>query len=140
MTRTTKSRKPAGEGNPTAGQQTNNTNTAIVPGSIAHGKADAPALGRARFTPRQTRALEMLKPGHWITREQLDREAGASNSPDLIQQLRGKLGRDGIEMELFEATDRDGKPTRPGRYRLTQQGRERLAQISATTDQGSAAA
>jgi hypothetical protein len=48
-----------------------------------------------RFTPRQTRALEMLKPGHWITREHLDREAGASNSPDLIQQLRGKLGRDG---------------------------------------------
>ena len=93
-----------------------------------------------RLTPRQTRALEMLKPGHWITREQLDRGAGASNSPDLIQQLRGKLGRDGIEMELFDATDRDGKPTRPGRYRLTQQGRERLAQISATTDQGRAAA
>ena len=93
-----------------------------------------------RFTPRQTRALEMLKPGHWITREHLDREAGASNSPDLIQQLRGKLGRDGIEMELYDATDRDGKPTRPGRYRLTQQGRERLAQINATTDQGSAAA
>lgn len=87
-----------------------------------------------RFTPRQTRALEMLKPGHWITREQIGREVGVSNSPDLIQQLRGKLGRDGIEMELYDATDRDGKPTRPGRYRLTQQGRERLAQISANAN------
>ncbi|PRD69252.1 hypothetical protein C6P61_06305 [Malikia spinosa] len=140
MERATQKRKPAGDGNPTAGQQTNNTQAAIVPGCIAQGKADALALGRTRFTPRQTRALEMLMPGHWITRETLDRGAGASNSPDLIQQLRGKLGRDGIEMELFDATDRDGKPTRPGRYRLTQQGRERLAQINVTTDQGSAAA
>jgi hypothetical protein len=82
-----------------------------------------------RFTPRQTRALKMLKPGHWITREQLDREAGASNGPDLIQQLRRKLGRDAIDMEHFDATDRDGNPTRPDRYRLTEQGRERLRQI-----------
>lgn len=93
-----------------------------------------------RFTPRQARALEMLKPGHWITREQLDRGAGASNSPDLIQQLRRKLGYDGIEMEHFEATDRDGRPCRPGRYRLTEQGGARLAQINVTTDQGRAAA
>ena len=93
-----------------------------------------------RFTPRQTRALAMLKPGHWITREQLDRGAGASNSPDLIQQLRRKLGQDGIEMEHFDATDRDGRPCRPGRYRLTEQGGARLAQINVTTDQGSAAA
>lgn len=44
MTRTTKSRKPAGDGNPTAGQQTNNTQVAIVPGCIAQGKADVLAL------------------------------------------------------------------------------------------------
>lgn len=44
MTRTTKSRKPAGDGNPTAGQQPNNTQAAIVPGCIAQGKADALAL------------------------------------------------------------------------------------------------
>ena len=93
-----------------------------------------------RFTPRQSRALEMLKPGHWITREHLDRGAGASNSPDLIKQLRHKLGPSGIEMEHFDALDRDGKPCRPGRYRMTDQGRERLAQITATTDQGRAAA
>ena len=44
MTRTTKSRKPAGDGNPTAGQQANNTQAAIVPGCMAQGKADVLAL------------------------------------------------------------------------------------------------
>lgn len=91
-----------------------------------------------KFTPRQSRALALLMPGQWITREHLDRGAGASNSPDLIQQLRRKLGHDGIEMEHFDATDRDGKPTRPGRYRLTQQGRERLAQITEHNQPGAA--
>lgn len=78
------------------------------------------------FTIRQHRALALLKPGHWVTREQLDRGAGASNSPDLIQQLRRKLGYDAIETGHFDALDRDGKPCRPGRYRLTEKGRERL--------------
>lgn len=78
------------------------------------------------FTPRQTRALALLAPGHWVTREQLDRGAGASNSPDLIQQLRRKLGDDAIETQHFDALDRDGKPCRPGQYRLTHKGRERL--------------
>jgi hypothetical protein len=41
-------------------------------------------------------------------------------------------------MELYDATDRDGKPTRPGRYRLTQQGRERLAHITTSNQQGAA--
>lgn len=81
----------------------------------------------AAFTPRQERALDLLKPGQWVTREQLDRGAGASNSPDLIQQLRRKLGYDAIETQHFDAVDRDGKPCRPGRYRLTEKGRERLA-------------
>ena len=79
------------------------------------------------FTSRQARALHLLKPGHWVTREQLDQGAGASNSPDLIQQLRRKLGYDAIETGHFDALDQDGKPCRPGRYRLTEKGRERLA-------------
>lgn len=79
------------------------------------------------FTPRKLRALALLTPGHWVTRETFDREVGASNGPDLIQQIRRKLGYDAIEMQHFDATDRDGKPCRPGRYRLTEQGRERLA-------------
>ena len=44
MERATQNRKPAGDGNPTAGQQTNNTQAAIVPGCIAQGKADVLAL------------------------------------------------------------------------------------------------
>lgn len=96
--------------------------------------------GKQTFTPRQSRALAVLLPGQWITREQLDRAAGASNSPDLIQQLRRKLGHDAIETQHFDALDRDGKPCRPGRYRLTEQGGARLAQINATTYQGRASA
>lgn len=96
--------------------------------------------GNPTFTPRQARALAVLLPGQWIARETMDRATGASNAPDVIHQLRRKLGYDAIEMERLDATDRDGKPCRPGRYRLTQQGRERLAQINATTDQWSAAA
>ena len=84
--------------------------------------------------------LDALRPGHWVDREPLDRIAGSSNSPDVISKLRRKFGQDFIDMKLIDGTDRDGKPCRTGRYRLTQQGRERLAQINATTDQGSAAA
>ena len=93
-----------------------------------------------RFTPRQVRVLEALLPGRWVDREPLDRIAGSSNSPDVIWKLRHKIGQDSIDMELIDGTDRDGRPCRTGRYRLTQQGLERLAQINVTTDQGSAAA
>lgn len=84
--------------------------------------------------------LDALRPGHWVDREPLDRIAGSSNSPDVISKLRHKFGQDSIDMKLIDGTDCDGKPCRTGRYRLTQQGRERLAQINVTTDQGSAAA
>lgn len=134
----TQNRKPAGDGNLTAGQQDNNTQAAIGPLGIASGKADELVLQSTRFILRQSRALALLMPGQWITCEHLDLGAGASNSPDLIQQLRRKLGQDGIEMEYFDATDRDGKPTRPGRYRLTQHGRERLAQITEHNQRGAA--
>lgn len=93
-----------------------------------------------RFTPRQVRVLEALLPGRWVDREPLDRIAGSSNSPDVISKLRRKFGQDSIDMELIDGTDRDGKPCRTGRYRLTPAGRERLEQITANTDQGRAAA
>ena len=44
MEQATQNRKPAGDGNPTAGQQTNITQAAIVPGRIAQGKTVALAL------------------------------------------------------------------------------------------------
>lgn len=109
-------------------------------GASTGSKAGQQAHTDLTFTTRQARALALLRPGHWVTRETFDREAGASNGPDLVQQLRRKLGQDAIETQHFDALDRDGKPCRPGRYRLTDKGRERLAQISATTNQGRAAA
>ena len=82
-----------------------------------------------RLSPRQARVIAALLPGHWVDREPLDRIAGSSNSPDVIWKLRRKIGQDAIDMELIDGTDRDGHPCRTGRYRLTDQGRERLRQI-----------
>lgn len=81
----------------------------------------------AAFTPRQTRLLEaLLQASDWISRESVDRIAGASNGPQIILELRRKVtGHDGIEMQKADATDRDGRACKPGRYRLTAQGRQR---------------
>lgn len=83
------------------------------------------------MTPRQARAIDALSSTTgWLWREQIDRIAGASNGPEIIRQLRCKLtGYDGIEMEQVEITDRDGRPAKPGRYRLTDMGRQRLAEM-----------
>ena len=90
-----------------------------------------------RFSPRQARVIAAMLPGAWISRETMDRLAGASNSPDVIWKLRRKIGQDAIDMEWIDGTDRDDRPCRTGRYRLTEQGRERLARIG---DEGRAAA
>jgi len=82
-----------------------------------------------KMSLRQWRALHALQAGGWVTREAMDKIAGSSNSPDVIQQLRRKLGRDAIECERFEATDRDGHLCRPGRYRLTEKGRTQVAML-----------
>lgn len=81
------------------------------------------------FSPPQTRALAALQRGHWVAREQIDRIAGASNGPAVIAAIREKLGTDAVEMRRVDATDRDGRPCKPGRYRLTEQGRARLAEM-----------
>ncbi len=92
----------------------------------------APAAARNSPLPlsaKQARVLAALATAsEWIDREALDRIAGASNSPDVVMRLRGKLGQDCIETRQVDATDRDGKPCRPGQYRLTPAGRCRLPQ------------
>lgn len=83
----------------------------------------------ARLTPRQMRLLEaLLQANDWITRESVDRIAGASNGPQVVLEVRRKVtGHDGIEMQKADATDRDGKACKPGRYRLSTVGRQRAA-------------
>lgn len=82
---------------------------------------------KPKLTPRQRRVLTELLTGAWLTRESVDRIAGASNGPQVILELRRNLvGNDGIEMQQVESTDRDGRACKPGRYRLTETGRSRL--------------
>ena len=56
-----------------------------------------------------------------LPREQVDREAGCSNGPELVAELR----RRGLEFPCvrIEAIDRDGKPCKPGVYNLTDKDR-----------------
>lgn len=52
-----------------------------------------------------------------LTREQADRVAGASNSPQIISELRKK----GLEApcDLIPSQDRDGTPCKHGLYSFT---------------------
>ena len=82
------------------------------------------------MTPRQERVTKaMVQSNGWITREAIDRIAGASNGPEVIRQLRRRFGYDAIEMERISVVDRDGLPAQPGRYRLTTAGRQHLAEM-----------
>lgn len=56
-----------------------------------------------------------------LPREQVDREAGCSNGPELVAELR----RRGLEFPCvrIDAIDRDGKPCKPGVYNLTTKDR-----------------
>lgn len=123
--------KPTGNRNSTAGEANNGadsgTDLQIPPIGGIHLAATGPTLAdgskvSARVSalavtnPRQRRALRALLAGP-VSREQLDRITGASNSPSVIQRLRGK----GFEIPCSstEATDRDGRPCQPGAYSLT---------------------
>lgn len=94
----------------------------------------APSNGTHRIstrslTPRQTRVVRaLLDSGNWIARESIDRIAGAANGPEIIRQLRQRFGHDAIEMERISVVDGDGLLTQPGRYRLTDWGRQCLAE------------
>lgn len=85
----------------------------------------------ARFlgtsNPRHLRALKALMNGT-VSREAMDRIAGASNSPHVIFELRA-LGLPGMACLVCERRgrkDRDGKAVRPGYYYLTAEGRQRV--------------
>ena len=59
-----------------------------------------------------------------MPREHVDREAGCSNGPDMIAELR----RRGLEIPCtkIEAFDRDGLPCRPGVYHFTAADRRKV--------------
>jgi len=75
------------------------------------------------FPPRELRAINALMQ-HPMPREKLDREAGCSNSPELVSNLRRK----GLEIpcERVKDRDRDGQEIRRGVYYLTVADRDRI--------------
>ena len=105
-------------------------------------KASAPGTGAAIVAtfhgtdnPRQLRAIHALlrRP---MPREQLDREAGASNGPALVSDLRG-MGLD-LPCDRVLCLDRDGRAVRRGIYNLTQRDRTRIARWLARRARGGA--
>ncbi|MCI2809531.1 hypothetical protein [Eoetvoesiella caeni] len=68
-------------------------------------------------SPRHVRVLQALMVLRKLTREELDRVAGASNGPDVVRQLRGKGLA--VPCNLLPRIDRDGRPCEVGEYSLT---------------------
>lgn len=101
--------------------------TKAEPSAPNSANSTAGSSKNARLSPRQSRLLEaLIKAGDWISRENVDRISGASNGPQIVLEVRRKVtGHDGIEMQKADATDQDGKACKPGRYRLSTQGRQR---------------
>lgn len=103
-------------------------------------KAESSAPSKRKFTgtdnPRHLRALTVLL-NRPIPREQLDSVAGASNSPELVAELR----RRGLEVpcKRIRFIDRDGFACRPGVYSLTTTDRRMVYAWLATRQKGSAA-
>lgn len=75
--------------------------------------------------PRYLRAINALIRGP-IWRERLDRIAGCSNGPDLVDGLRS-LGLE-VPCKRIARIDRDKRYTRPGLYSLTENDRKLLAE------------
>jgi len=71
---------------------------------------------KINLTSRELRLLRALMNGP-VMRENADRIAGCSNSPELVRGLRHK----GLEIpcERVERFDRDGNTCWPGLYQLT---------------------
>ena len=88
--------------------------------ALPHNKAEQSAQSTRKFAGtdnlRHLRALTVLlrRP---LPREQLDSLAGASNSPELVAELR-RRGLD-VPCERIRFIDQDGFPCRPGVYSLT---------------------
>ena len=70
-------------------------------------------LGRSPRTLRLVTAL-MHSPKR---REELDRIAGASNSPELVRQLRGRGFT--VPCVMVSVIDRDGREVKAGEYSLS---------------------
>lgn len=87
-----------------------------------------PARFLGTANPRHLRALEVLlrRP---LPRESLDSVAGASNSPELVAELR-RRGLD-VPCERIHFIDRDGRDCRPGVYRLSEADRRKVHQWQA---------
>ena len=71
--------------------------------------------------PRTMRVVKALLKDK-IMREDLDKIAGSSNSPDIVFRLRQK----GLEITCLriDSKDIDGKRCRPGRYEFTKSDKE----------------
>lgn len=93
---------------------------------------------RAAFTPRQTRLMTALAQAtDWIYREAVDRITGASNGPQIVMEVRRKVtGDDHLKMEQVDSVDRDGRACKPGRYKLTEEGRELVLKALANVNGG----
>ena len=86
--------------------------------------------------PRHLRAIDALL-RRSRPRESLDSEAGCSNSPELIAELR-RRGLD-IPCERIKFIDRDGKPCRPGVYSFTAVDRRKIYAWMGKRSKGGAA-
>ena len=88
------------------------------------GNSNSTALFCGTENPRHLRAIHALlrRP---MPREQLDREAGASNGPALVSELRGR-GLD-VPCSRVACLDRDGREVKRGIYNFTQRDRIRIA-------------
>jgi hypothetical protein len=101
-------------------------------GSSGPRRADAAAAGKAAKEPakqdrrnlRWVRVLKAFEERKYHSREQLDRIAGASNSPDLMMRLRRTLGIEFI-CERVLTIDRDDLLCTSGMYSLTPAGSRR---------------
>ena len=108
------------------------TETGVLGGS-PNSSAGASFCGTKN--PRHLRAIHALlrRP---MPREQLDREAGASNGPSLVSELRDR----GLELPCARVpcVDRDGEEVRRGVYALTNADRTRIARWLARRSRGEA--
>lgn len=91
----------------------------------------------AKFTgtsnPRHLRVIHAAL-RRSLPREQVDREAGCSNGPQLISDIRD-LGLD-FPCVKINAIDRDGKPCKPGVYHLTDADRRKINRWLASRQKG----
>lgn len=90
------------------------------------------------LTPRQKRLMAALAQAtDWIYREAVDRITGASNGPQIVMEVRRKVtGGDHLRMEQGDSVDRDGRACKPGRYKLTEEGRELVLKALASANGG----